>query len=252
MMYVQTQPRAFAFPLGVRVRAVGSRHRSRGMGTAATAAQYTQMGGSLAAPVISGAFASSAASSLAAGGTGLILGMAPALAVPIIGAAIVAVTILATVLIKNSGCGQTCIETSGWANQAEPLLRQNIAAYFGIAAPRSQSQQNAALANFDAIWATLVNMCSAPATGDAGVRCISDRQSGACKWNATADSPWPGGPAAGACWNWFNAYRDPIANDSNVVADSVSSIASSAVSELSSLPTWELAAAALFLAVVLL
>jgi len=252
MMYIQTNSRAFALPAQAgHVRPV-VRHRGRGMGTAATDAQYVQMGGSLAAPVISGAFAASAASSLAAGGTGLILGMAPALAVPIIGAAIVAVTILATVLIKNSGCGQTCIETSGWANQAEPLLRQNIAAYFGIAAPRTQSQQNGALANFDAIWATLVNMCSNPSTGNAGVRCISDRQSGACKWNATADSPWPGGPAQGACWNWFNAYRDPIANDPNVVADSVSSIASSALSELSSLPTWELAVAALILAAVLL
>jgi hypothetical protein len=221
------------------------------MGTAATDAQYTQMGGSLAAPVISGAFAASAASSLAAGGSGLILGMAPALAVPIIGAAIAGITILATVLIKNSGCGQTCIETSGWANQAEPLLRQNINAYFSVAAPRTQSQQNAALANFDAIWATLVNMCGAPSTGNAGKRCISDRQSGACTWKATADSPWPGGPAQGQCWNWWNSYRDPIANDPNVVADSASSVVSGAVSELSSLPTWALVAAAVALVAVL-
>jgi hypothetical protein len=53
------------------------------------------------------------------------------------------------------------------------------------------------------------------------------------------------------CWNWFNAYRDPIANDPNVVADSASSLVSGAVSELSSLPTWALAAAALVLVAVL-
>jgi len=250
MMYVQTQPRAFAFPLGcvcgLWIETPESRH-----GYGCDGCSVYPDGRFPRGACDLGAFASSAASSLAAGGTGLILGMAPALAVPIIGAAIVAVTILATVLIKNSGCGQTCIETSGWANQAEPLLRQNIAAYFGIAAPRSQSQQNAALANFDAIWATLVNMCSAPATGDAGVRCISDRQSGACKWNATADSPWPGGPAAGACWNWFNAYRDPIANDPDVVADSASSVASSAISSIESLPSWMLIAAAVLAAVLL-
>ena len=221
------------------------------MGDAATDAQYTQIGGALAAPVITGAAAASASASLAAGGSGLILGMAPALAVPIIGAAIAGITILATVLIKNSGCGQTCIETSGWANQAEPVLRQNIAAYFNEPAPRSQSQQNAALANFDAIWARLTSMCGDPKTGNAGVRCISDRQSGACTWKATADSPWPGGPAQGVCWNWFNAYRDPIANDPNVVADSASSVVSGAVSELSNLPTWALAVAALVLMAVL-
>jgi len=111
------------------------------------------------------------------------------------------------------------------------------------------------LANFDAIWATLVNMCGNPSTGNAGKRCISDRQSGACTWKATADSPWPGGPAAGQCWNWFNAYRDPISQDPNVVPDSVSSLvtgaANSALSELSSLPSWVLLAAALALVAVM-
>ena len=221
------------------------------MGDAASDAQLAQLAGGLAVPAMSATVIAASASSIASGGTGMILGMTAAQAVPIIGAAIAAATILATYLIKNSGCGQTCIETSGWANQAEPLLRQNIAAYFGVAAPRTQSQQNAALANFDAIWATLVNMCSAPSTGNAGKRCISDRQSGACTWKATADSPWPGGPAQGVCWNWFNAYRDPIANDPNVVADSASSLVTGAVSELSSLPTWALAAAALVLVAVL-
>ncbi len=227
----------------------------RGVGDANQAAQYTQVGGSLAAPVVSGAFAASAASSLAAGGSGLILGMAPALAVPVIGAALAGVTILATALIKNSGCGQTCIETSQWANQVEPVLKQNLAAYFALPVPRTQSQQNAALANFDAFWARLVEMCSNPSTGNAGKRCISDRQAGACKWPAASDSPY-GGPKKGACWNWFNAYRDPIAND-QVVADSVSSLVGSAVSsafgvQLPGLPPWLLPAAAVALLVVLL
>jgi hypothetical protein len=246
MMYIRTHSRAFVSPVQGFGRAVQSRHRSRGMGSAATDAATVGQIGSLSAPA-----ASAVVSSILAGGTGTILGVSLTVAVPIIGAAIAGVTLLVTDLIKNSGCGQTCIETSSWANQAEPLLRQNIAAYFSIAAPRSQSQQNAALANFDATWAALVNLCGNPSTGNAGKRCISDRQSGACTWKATADSPWPGGPAQGVCWNWFNAYRDPIANDPNVVADSASSVVSGAVSELSSLPTWALAAAALVLVAVL-
>ena len=215
-----------------------------------TTAQGVQIAGSLATPVITGALASSAATSLASGGSGLILGMAPSLAIPVIGAALAGVTILATVLIQNSGCGVTCVETSDWANQAEPLLQQNITAYFAIAAPRSQSQQNAALANFTAIWTALVNQCSNPATGNAGVRCISDRQAGACTWKATADSPWPGGPAQGACWNWWNAYHDPIANDPNVVPDSAASIASSTLTSASTstgIPAWLLAIAAVLI-----
>lgn len=246
MMYIQTNSRQFILVTRGHVRRLPMRHRCRGMGNGATAAQITQTTGTVAAPAVAAAAGTSVAG---------ILGVSTAVAIPIVGAAIVGVTILAAELIKNSGCGQTCIETSGWANQAEPLLQKNIAAYFSIAAPRSQSQQNAALANFDAIWATLYNMCSNTSTGDAGKRCISDRQAGACKWNATADSPWPGGPAAGACWNWFNAYRDPIASDPNVVADSVSSVvteaATSALSELSSLPAWFLAVAALVVVAVL-
>jgi hypothetical protein len=212
------------------------------MGTALTDAQTVQTFGTVGA----------GAGSAALGGTVAgILGVSTAVAIPIVGAAIVGVTILLADLIKNSGCGITCVETSSWANQAEPLLKQNISAYFSIAAPRTQSQQQAALANFDATWSTLVNLCSQSGTGNAGVACISDRQAGACKWNATADSPWPGGPAAGACWNWFNAYRDPIANDPDVVADSASSVASSAISSIESLPSWMLIAAAVLAAVLL-
>ena len=194
----------------------------RGFGDATQAAKSAQVVGGIAAPVISGAAAASASASIAAGGTGFILGVAPALAVTIIGAAIVGITILATYLIKNSGCGQTCIETSQWANQAEALLGQNIATYFAQPAPRSKSQQTAALAVFDAIWARLVALCSDPSTGNAGKRCIADRQAGSCAYHQTADKvpPW-GTPPAGACWNWFAGYRDPIEQDPNVYDDSV-------------------------------
>ena len=51
----------------------------------------------------------------------------------------------------GGGCGQTCIETSQWANQAGALLDQNIAAYFAIPAPRPKSAQQAALQNFQTV-----------------------------------------------------------------------------------------------------
>jgi hypothetical protein len=213
------------------------------MGTAAGTAQGVQIAGSTATPVVS---------AVAGGSVASILGVSTAVAIPIIGAAIAGVTFLVADLIKNSGCGQTCIETSQWANQAEPLLKQNADAYFSNPAPRTQSQQNAALANFDSIWARLVQMCSDPSTGDAGKRCISDRQAGACTWKASANSPWPGGPAQGQCWNWFNSYRDVIANDPNVVPDSVGSIASSALSAAETLPAWLWAVAAVLVLAVAL
>jgi hypothetical protein len=159
--------------------------------------------------------------------TALVPGLIAASAVPIIGAAIAAVTLIIVEIIANSGCGQTCIETSQWANQAEQGLIQNIQAYFGNT-PRYQSQQALALANFDAIWAQLQAICGGAGTGDAGKRCITDRQRGACTWQQSSTSAllgYPGEPQTG-CWNWFNGYRDPIANDPDVQPDdSVSTVA---------------------------
>ena len=156
-----------------------------------------------------------------------------AAAVPIVGAAIAGIS-MAIEAILNSGCGQTCIVTSQWANQAEQYLQQNISQYFAIPAPRPASVQQIALANFQAIWNQLVKLCSQPGTGNAGVRCITDRQAGACTWKATTPQ-YPGGPAAGTCWNWWNGYHDPIANDPNVVADVASSVTSAAANVVSTL-----------------
>jgi len=194
----------------------------------ATDTMLVQSAAGILTPVIGAAATSAAAASAAAGGTGLILGMLPALAVPIIGAAIAAVAIAVTLFIRNSGCGVTCVETSQWANQASQLLDKNIATYFAQPIPRSQSAQAAALETFDTVWAQLQQLCGQPGTGTAGQNCISDRQAGACKWKALAPA-YPGEPATGSCWNWFNAYRDPIANDPNVASD-VTALAANPVS----------------------
>ena len=131
------------------------------------------------------------------------------------------------------GCGDTCVEATSIANQVEPVLQQNLAAY--MAEPvHYQSLQAAYLNNFDTAWAALVQNCSNPALASAGQNCITDRQRGSCAyktspggWNGKVYTP-PGANGSGsACWNWFVGYRDPIANDPNVVADPQSSVLSS-------------------------
>jgi hypothetical protein len=123
-----------------------------------------------------------------------------------------------------------------YADQAESLLGQNIAAYFAIPAPRPKSVQALALGNFDMVWADLVKQCSDPTLGDAGKHCISDRKAGGCAYHQPGASvpPW-GTPAAGECWNWWSGYRDPIANDASVVPDaSVAGVTSDVTSSVGS------------------
>lgn len=158
------------------------------------------------------------------GGGGMILSAAPfagpgAPIVAIAGAVVLVAGQIISFVGWGDGCGKNCVLTSEWANKAGALLDQLMEAYFGSPV-RNKSTQAAALASFDAIWAQLYAACSQPALGGAGQRCISDRQAGSCHWKALPPK-WPGEPATGACWNWFNAYRDPIANDVGVVADSM-------------------------------
>jgi hypothetical protein len=152
-------------------------------------------------------------------GAAVTAGLLPAsLAVPIVGAAFAGI-FLGIEALLNSGCGQSCVITSNWANQAEALLKKNLSAYMALPTPRAVSAQAAYLANFDAVWNYLVQECSSPGLSTAGQHCISDRQAGACHYH----------DASGQCWNWFVGYRDPIANDPNVVADSAASTVTGAM-----------------------
>ena len=128
----------------------------------------------------------------------------------------------------GSGCGQTCVLSTQYANQAEALLGKNIAAYFAIAAPRPLSAQTAALANFNTVWNDFVQQCNNPALGSQGQTSIAERQAGSCAWKQPANKvpPW-GTPPAGACWNWWSGYRDAIAQD-QVYDDSVSTVVTDA------------------------
>jgi hypothetical protein len=199
----------------------------RGLGDAASAAQQVQIGGSMAAGT-----ASAILGSLTAGGATAVLGITAA-AVPVIGAALVAATLLVSYLVKNSGCGITCVETSSWANQAAAALQKVMDAYFALPAPRTQAQQAVAIANFHAIWQQLEQLCGQPGTGNAGVRCISDRQAGACTWKQKYAPVYPGQPNIGECWNWWNGYLQPIQQDPVVPDPSPADVLSSAASSVS-------------------
>jgi len=135
----------------------------------------------------------------------------------------------------GSGCGQKCVLSTQYANQAGALLGQNIAAYFAIPSPRPLSAQQAALANFQTIWNDFVEQCQNPALGSQGETAISERQAGSCAWKQPASSvpPW-GVPAAGDCWNWWAGYHDPIANDPNVYDDSATATVTAATSAAAS------------------
>ena len=153
-----------------------------------------------------GAGAGAAAAAGTAGATTAAAGTL-AVAVPIIGAAIAGVMIGLTLLFNRKGPRQK-VATTQIVDAVEPKLKENVDAYLALPV-HYESAQKAALANFDAGWAYVVSQCNIPEMGDPGVRCTSDRQSGACVWR----------DAQGECWNWFKGYRDPIANDPNVVPD---------------------------------
>lgn len=190
----------------------------RGLGV--TTAQGTQAGAGAASGALE-IFSAPTVGGKIAGGGMMVLSAAPfagpaAPIVAIVGTVIVVAGRIISYVGWGDGCGKTCILTSGWANDAEALLRQNIEAYF--ASPvRNKATQDAALGGFDAIWGQLAAACGE----QKDTNCTGDRQAGACKWKQTGNSPWPGGPSTGECWNWFAAYRDPIAHDVGVVPDSM-------------------------------
>lgn len=126
-------------------------------------------------------------------------------AVPVVGAAIAGVVLAIGVWMNRKGPQQKILTTK-IVDEAEPILVQNVAAY--QAGPHTVSSQQVALANFDNVWGQVVQACSNPAYGDAGKNCISGRERGTTHVNDQGQS-----------YDWFKLYRDPIANDPNVVPD---------------------------------
>lgn len=134
-----------------------------------------------------------------------------------------------------SGCGQTCVLSSNEANQVQTALQNNLAAW--NASQKTQTEQTAALANFDYAWSQLQQVCGNPSMGSAGQRCLSERERGGVShWCCTAprctansgpydscsvpsSSSCNGGPPCCTGCDYFKVYRDPIANDPAVIPD---------------------------------
>jgi hypothetical protein len=85
--------------------------------------------------------------------------------------------------------GKDKLQATAYVQQVEPLIAANLEAF--LANP-SRELQAATLADFDSVWADLRGLCGNPALGDAGRRCISDRD-------------------RGGKTDWFGYYRDPVA-----------------------------------------
>lgn len=114
-----------------------------------------------------------------------------------IGAGVAAAISALQLLFSRKGPKQKTA-TTAIVNQVEPILKQNLAGY--LAGPRTVSSQTVALGVFDAGFAYVVEYCDIPQMGAPGKACVSERS--------------PGGK-----WDWYAYYRDPIANDPNVVPD---------------------------------
>lgn len=88
--------------------------------------------------------------------------------------------------------GRQKVAATQIVDEAERLLEQNLRAY--LEAPPLEANRQQAIDNFEQIWRQVLSSCSDPSLGDAGRRCISERQ-------------------RGGQWDWFARYRDPIAED---------------------------------------
>jgi hypothetical protein len=121
-------------------------------------------------------------------------------------APLVEIAALATSLLPQFGCGQTCTLTSNEANSVADYMQKNLD-YFN-ASPKTAADQQQAISNFMTAWGQLVQYCSNPQMGNAGKRCIADRSGSRNGGNGKYD--------------WFAYYYDPIVN-SHINPTSVSS-----------------------------
>jgi hypothetical protein len=162
-----------------------------------------QTANTVAAPIIGKAVA---------GSIGMTAGMATALVGGGIAVAAMAVTMW---IQRNALRGQQRIQTTAYVNELAPLLQANVDAF--LAGPKTRESQIVALQTFDDAWAWLSGpqACGNPAMGEAGRNCISER-------GRNARPRWDACPPEG-CQNWFEAFRDPIANTPVTEAQSVAS-----------------------------
>jgi len=138
-----------------------------------------------------------------------------ALAVPVVGAAIAGVLLAVNLFLNRMGPKQK-VWTTQIANEAEQLLQRNLDAWNN--SDKYVSEQQVALANFDAIWNMVLEKCGDPKMGEPGERCINERKEGGV-------APWCPKPGGVGC-DWFILYRRPISDDPELRADPTNTVAS--------------------------
>jgi len=183
-----------------------------GLGETAPASPWTKLAGGSTAGAASGVMTAIATGSPVAGAvSGGLMAIAPFTgpAAPFLIAAATLVAPLAALM--NRGCGQTCIQSSEYADKTQSTVEQLTAAYWAQPV-RYRSSQVQTLAYIDQALAWLQQMCSDPALGDAGRRCISERLI------RGGSAPWCPTPNHTGC-DYLTATRDPIAMDAGVVPD---------------------------------
>lgn len=175
---------------------------------------YTGMGGlGISTQQITGSVGGSVTAA------GAVIAAIPGLQLP--GAIVAAVGALTSLIGGLFKPDITKIQASNIVNQIEAqTLKPMLASWNALPAnQKTESMQAYYLSIFDQAWAAVQQGCGNPQLGTAGQNCITDRQQGACHY--TIDGQTPGTPPN--CGNWFVWYRDPIANDPNVIADPVQS-----------------------------
>lgn len=143
------------------------------------------------------------AGSAVAGGieAGSMIGLGLSVAwIPVIGAAVAAVTLGIHFFLNRPSARQKVIATKD-VEEVERRMVANRDAY--LSGPRTKASQMVALQNYDALWNWLKSdqLCGNPELGDAGRRCIAEREH---------ENPE-------VRWDYQQFYRDPIATDAQVI-----------------------------------
>jgi len=98
------------------------------------------------------------------------------------------------------------VATTSIVNEAEPLLKQNLAAW--QASPKGCADQATALANALQVWYAVAHSCAQPSLGDPGHSCLDDRLPQGVTFNYNTFNIVGNG-----MWDWFAWYVMPILND---------------------------------------
>lgn len=98
------------------------------------------------------------------------------------------------------------VATTSIVNEAEPLLRQNLAAW--NASAKTCADQQTALSSALQVWYAVCHACAQPSLGDPGHSCLDDRLPQGVEFSYNTFNIVGNG-----MWDWFGWYVMPILTD---------------------------------------